>query len=135
LYPRLKDVVLFMSILAISAVVSIAVCLFTKPEPDEILKRFYRTVRPWGFWEPVLEKCRAETPSIQPNRNCIRDLFNVTIGIVWQIAMVTAPVYMILKQWGRFCVATGVLIAGAVILKFTWYDLIAKDDGYLPEDR
>jgi len=124
-----------MSIIAISAIVSVVVCLATAPEPEDLLKSFYRTVRPWGFWKPILDKCRAETPRLEPNRDCARDWFNVLVGIVWQIAMVSAPVYMILKQWGRLGAASAVLVVGAVILKFTWYDRIAKGDGYLPQDR
>jgi len=135
LWPTLKDVNLFMSIIAISAIVSVVVCLATAPEPEDLLKSFYRTVRPWGFWKPILDKCRAETPRLEPNRDCARDWFNVLVGIVWQIAMVSAPVYMILKQWGRLGAASAVLVVGAVILKFTWYDRIAKGDGYLPQDR
>ncbi|HOK78973.1 MAG TPA: sodium:solute symporter, partial [Verrucomicrobiota bacterium] len=135
LWPTLKDVNLFMSILAISAIVSVVVCLATAPEPEDVLKSFYRTVRPWGFWKPILDKCRAETPQLEPNRDCGRDWFNVLVGIVWQIAMVSAPVYVILKQWGRVGATFAVLVAGAVILKFTWFDRIAKGDGYLPQDR
>jgi hypothetical protein len=135
LWPGLKDVNLFMSILAISATVSISVCLATAPEPDDILKSFYRTVRPWGFWKPILAKCRAETPQIQPNRDCARDWFNVLLGTAWQIAMVAAPVYLILKQWGRFGLAIGAFALGAAILKFTWYDHLDRGEGYLRPDR
>jgi SSS family solute:Na+ symporter len=135
LLPGVKDVALFLSILAISAAASILVCLATEPEPDDILKSFYRTVRPWGFWRPVLERCRSETPGLQPNRDCARDWFNVLLGIGWQIAMIAAPIYLVLKQWGRFSLAIAVFVAGAIILKFTWYNPLAKGDGYLPPDR
>jgi Na+/proline symporter len=134
-FPSLQDVNLFLSILATSAAVSIGVCLATEPEPDEILKSFYRTVRPWGFWRPILEKCRVETPQLQPNRDCARDWFNVALGIVWQIAMIAAPIYLILRQWGRLGIALAVFLLGAVIFKFTWYDHLGERDGYLLPER
>lgn len=48
-WPELKDVGIFMSILAISATVSVSVCLATAPDPGDVLKSFYRTVRPRRF--------------------------------------------------------------------------------------
>jgi len=135
LWPGLRDVGLFMSVLGCSAVASVMGCLVTKPEPDEVLMQFYRTVRPWGFWKPILAKCRAQTPRIEPNRDCARDWFNVLIGIAWQIAMVAVPIYLVLQQWGRFLAWLAVLGVLSVVLKFTWYDRLGQGDGYLPPDR
>jgi solute:Na+ symporter, SSS family len=55
----------------------------TRPESDEILKSFYRTVRPWAFWDPIYRLRRAEDAEILPNQGFWRDLFNLTIGLVW----------------------------------------------------
>jgi hypothetical protein len=133
--PRLHDVWLFLSVLSLSALASVLVCLLTQPEPDEVLKTFYRTIRPWGFWKPILEKCRADTPSLQPNGDCVRDWFNVLIGTVWQVAMVAAPIYLVLRDWPRFWVWTGTFLAISVVLKFTWYDKLAPGDGYLDPNK
>ncbi len=134
-WPQLRDVWLFMSVLGFSAVASVLACVMTKPEPDDVLMEFYRTVRPWGFWKPILDKCRAESPQLEPNRDCLRDWFNVLVGIVWQIAMVAAPIYLVIKQWPRFWLWTAVFVVTSVILKFTWYDKLAKGEGYLKLDR
>jgi Na+/proline symporter len=71
--PALRDVWLFLTVLGASGVAALAACLATKPEPDAVLMEFYRTVRPWGWWRPILEKCRAETPALAPNRDALRD--------------------------------------------------------------
>ena len=39
-----------------AAAVSLVVCLATPPDDEEVLKRFYYDVRPWGFWRPIHEK-------------------------------------------------------------------------------
>jgi Na+/proline symporter len=135
LWPALRDVWLFLSVLGFSAVASIVACLLTKPEPDDVLMEFYRTIRPWGFWKPILEKCRAQTPQLEPNRDCARDWVNVFTGIVWQIAMVAAPIYLVIRQWPRFWLWTGVFGATSAILKFTWYERLGKGAGYLDRDR
>ena len=55
-------------IFLISLAASFLGSLLSDPEPDEVLVRFYRQVRPWGFWGPVLAKVRAEDPSFHENR-------------------------------------------------------------------
>ena len=134
-WPGLKDVWLFMAVLGVSFIASVVGCLLSRPEPDPVLKEFYRTVRPWGFWKPIYEKCKIETPQISPNRDCLRDWFNVCIGIVWQIAMVAAPIYIVLRQWNRFCLWLAVFIVTSIILKFTWYDKLGSGDMYMSKDR
>jgi hypothetical protein len=96
---------------------------------------FYRTVRPWGFWKPILRKCWAESPELAPNRDCLRDWFNVAVGIVWQISMVAVPIYLVLRQWGRVGIWTAVFVVLSLVLKFTWYDRLPKGDGYLDPSR
>ncbi|MCD6355811.1 MAG: Na+:solute symporter, partial [Anaerolineaceae bacterium] len=44
-------------IIAISTIVWVIVTFKTKPISDEHLKRFYRRVKPGGFWKPIAEKC------------------------------------------------------------------------------
>ena len=61
--------VVFPTIMVLSAIASIGVCLLTRPEEDAVLMRFYRTVRPWGFWRPIYEKCRSDQPGFQRNPN------------------------------------------------------------------
>jgi Na+/proline symporter len=126
-FPALRDVWLFLSILVISGAASVLVCLATKPEPDTILKSFYRTVRPWGWWRPVLALCQADDPTLQPNNNFRRDVFNLGVGIVWQVAMVALPIYLVMQQWGRVGLCLAVFLGTSAILKFTWYDHLEKD--------
>jgi Na+/proline symporter len=131
--PHLHEVFTFLIILGLSAAASILVCLLTKPEPDEVLESFYRNVRPWGFWRPVLAKCRSRNPSFQPNRGFRRDAFNLLAGLVWQTAMVAAPIYLVIQHWPQFALSTAVFAATSLILKFTWYDKLGRTDGYLPD--
>jgi hypothetical protein len=114
--------VLFPTIMALSAVASIGTCLLTRPEEDEVLKSFYRTVRPWGFWRPIYEKCRAEDPTLQPNRDFWRDWFNIVVGLVWEMAMVAGPIFLVIQQPRKMWTCVVVFVVTSAILKFTWYD-------------
>jgi SSS family solute:Na+ symporter len=63
----------------------------SQAEDDEVLKKFYRTVNPWGWWGPIREKVMRDDPSFVPNRSAVHDLTNVAVGIVWQLCLVTLP--------------------------------------------
>jgi hypothetical protein len=125
--------VLFPTIMALSAIASIGVCLLTKPEEDEILKSFYRIVRPWGFWKPIYEKCRADDPAIQPNRDFWRDWFNIVVGLVWELAMVAAPIFLVIQQPRKMWLCIAVFVVTSAILKFTWYDKLEPAMSPVPQ--
>ncbi|MCB0651754.1 MAG: Na+:solute symporter [Saprospiraceae bacterium] len=110
--------------------VSLAGCLigtFTAPPvEEEILKKFYKNVRPWGFWKPIHEKVMAEDPDFKRNTNFKRDMFNVAIGVVWQTSLVIFPIYLVLMQVVPTIIAIGVALICSLILKKTWFDKLPK---------
>ena len=131
----LHEIFVFLIILAISALASVVACLATQPESDEVLKSFYRNVRPWGFWGPIFEKCRAEDPDFQKNRDFGRDVFNLAVGLVWQTSLVTAPIYLTIQYWTEMWISVAVCGVTSLILKFTWYDQLGPGEMYLTKDH
>jgi len=87
-----------------------------------VLKKFYTKTRPWGWWRPVHELVVAENPGFRKNTSACRDLTNVAVGIVWQTALVAAPIYLVLKQLWAFAAAAMVVGVATVVLKKNWYD-------------
>jgi len=114
--------VVFPMVLALSLAGCFAGTLLTRPEDDEVLKDFYRRVRPWGFWDPVHRKVVAEDPGFERNRDFLRDMFNVAVGIVWQVSLVVVPMYVVIGEFQRAAIALAVILATSAILKFSWYD-------------
>jgi SSS family solute:Na+ symporter len=113
-------------LIVISLIGCLAGTFLSKPEDEAVLKNFYKTVNPWGCWGPIRAKVMAEDPSFVPNHNTARDLTNVVVGIVWQLCLVTLPIYLVLRQWA---VAGGILVlllATSVFIKFNWYDKLEK---------
>ncbi len=106
--------------------VSIVGCLIgtlqTQPEDDDVLKKFYKTVNPWGWWGPIRAKVMQEDPAFIPNRNAAHDLTNVAVGIVWQLCLVTLPIYIVLQQWAVAGGILALLAVTSVYMKFKWYD-------------
>jgi Na+/proline symporter len=117
--------IIFPLVLVVSIIGCFAGTLFTKPDDEEVLKDFYRCVRPWGFWGPVLKKVLAEDPSFKRNRDFPRDMFNIAIGIIWQVSLVTLPLYVVIQEYQRAAIALSVILGTSAILKFTWYDHLA----------
>jgi Na+/proline symporter len=114
--------IIFPLVLCISLTGCLLGTLLTKPESDEVLIDFYRRVRPWGFWGPVLKKVLAEDPEFKRNKDFFRDMFNIVIGIIWQVVLVALPLYIVIKEFDRAAIALGVILVTSLILKFTWYD-------------
>lgn len=107
-------------------VLSIAGCLigtYTAPPTEtETLKKFYKTVRPWGFWKPVHELVMKDDPAFQPNKRFKLDMFNVVLGIIAQLCMTLLPMYIVLSMHLPLLVTIAILTVIVIILKRTWWD-------------
>jgi len=119
---NMEVVVIFPIVVGISLIGCLFGTFLTRPEEDEVLISFYRRVRPWGFWGPVLKKVLAEDPTFKKNKDFGRDMFNVAIGIIWQVSLVALPLYIVLQEWARVGMAAASIAVTSLILKFTWYD-------------
>ena len=117
----------FPFILALSIAGCILGTLLTKPEDDEVLKNFYKTVNPWGAWGPIRAKVMKDDPSFRPNFNMGRDLLNVVVGIVWQLSMTALPIYIVLRDWTwAGWILVSLAARTSIFLKFNWYDKLEK---------
>lgn len=106
--------------------ISVAGCIigtYLAPSTDvEVLKTFYKNVRPWGFWKPIHEKVLAEDPTFKRNSGFKRDAFNIVIGVIGQTALVLLPVYFVLKQNIPMVITLMVVAVCVFIMKKTWWN-------------
>jgi len=116
----------FPVLLVISLIGCLAGTYVGGPEDDETLKKFYKTVNPWGCWGPIRAQVMKDDPSFVPNRGMGHDLLNVAVGIVWQLCLVTLAIFLVLKQWTWCGGILALLICTSVFLKFSWYDRLEK---------
>jgi Na+/proline symporter len=113
---------LFPLLLLVSGFACILASFLTAPEDPEILKNFYRTVRPWGLWGPVHKLVIAEDPEFRRNENFRRDMFNVLVGIIAQTCLVAAPIFLVIRENISLASTLAVFGVCAVVLKKTWFD-------------
>ena len=106
--------------------ISIAGCLigtYSAPATDiHVLKRFYSTVRPWGFWKPVHDLVVVEQPDFVANKRFSLDMFNVALGVAAQLCLTVLPMYLILWMKLPLMITVGLVAIIALILKKTWWD-------------
>jgi len=125
-FPYIFKDVLPLYVWPLLFLISIAGCLigtYTAPPSDErVLKQFYKTVRPWGFWTPVHDKVVAEDPAFIPNKGFKLDMFNVVLGIIAQCCLTILPMYIVL--WMKMPLLITILILAIIILilKKTWWN-------------
>jgi hypothetical protein len=88
----------------------------------EVLKKFYKTVRPWGFWKPVHELVMAEDSNFKANKNFKRDMFNVVTGIIWQTSLVALPIFLVIQDTTYIALDLVIVVIASLIMKKSWYD-------------
>ena len=94
----------------------------TPPTDQEVLKKFYKQVRPWGFWKPINDLVLLEDPSFVPNKRFKLDMFNVVLGIIAQTCLTILPMYFILWMKLPLLITIGMLTIIILILKKTWWN-------------
>jgi Na+/proline symporter len=126
LFPETSAIFIFPIILAISFLGCIVGTYTTPPDEEVVLKKFYKQTNPWGFWGPIKEKVLADDPNFQPNKQFGRDLWNVLVGIVWQMTLVVMPIYLIIKDWKDLSICLILFVITSWSLKRYWYDQLPK---------
>ncbi|MCU7694787.1 sodium:solute symporter family protein [Haoranjiania flava] len=106
----------------ISLAGSVAGTYLSPPTDPKVLKSFYKSIRPWGFWEPIKEKVIKEDPSFRPNKRFGLDMFNVAIGIIAQCCLTLLPMYLVLSMKLPLIITITILVVIGLILKRTWWD-------------
>lgn len=102
---------------------------YTAPPTDEqTLISFYVRVRPWGLWKPVSDKALNLYPGLQRNRNFKRDMFNVSVGIIWQCCLTLVPMYLVVRNQGGLILSLLVLTASSIILYRAWYKPLCQEE-------
>ena len=130
--PDILPLYSFPLLLLISAAACVGVTLLTPPDHIEQLAKFYRTVRPWGWWGPVKEYVLRADPTFAVNKNFRRDMFNVVIGTTVQTALVALPMYVVIERFDGIAVCLALTAVCGAILKKSWYDHLPADESARP---
>jgi SSS family solute:Na+ symporter len=123
---NMQAIYLFPIIFVVSLIGSFLGTFLSDPTDMKTLKSFYKTVRPWGWWEPVLKELHKEESTLKKNNDFWNDMFNCVVGIVWQSSMIVMPIYLVIRDYPKGLIALGVFAITSMILKFTWLDKVKQ---------
>lgn len=127
-FPNMTAINSFPFILILSGIACVGVSLFTKPEDEETLKKFYSTVRPWGFWGPVYKMVLRDDPAFERNKNFKRDMTNVGVGIIWQLTLPVLTIYFVIREYKAMFITIGITIVTSIFLHYNWFKKLEKND-------
>jgi Na+/proline symporter len=126
IFSRFFEGVEFLYYFPLLFVLSVAGCFigtYTAPPTEtETLKKFYSTVRPWGFWKPVHAAVMKDNPVFEPNKRFKLDMFNVVLGIIAQCCLTILPMYIVLWLKLPLLITVIILLIIVLILKKTWWN-------------
>jgi Na+/proline symporter len=93
--------------------------LLTRPEPMEVLRAFYRTVRPIGCWGPVRASL-AVSGDLPAPTDASRDLRTCAYGVAFHFLMSLAFFSLFAGKWTlAYAALGGMLVSGAWFTRAT----------------
>ena len=123
---QIPAIYLFPIIFSSSLLGSFLGTYLTEPTNMDTLKKFYKNVRPWGWWGPVCKEMKKEDSSFTKNKEFWNDMGNSLIGIIWQSSMIVLPIYFIIRDYPKALISLVVFLITSIILKYTWLDKVRK---------
>lgn len=116
------DIYLFPLVLVFSMLGCLIGTYLVPLENLEDVKNFYKKTNPWGFWGPIKKMVIKENPEFIPNQSLGRDVFNVLVGMVWQMAQVVIPIYFMIRDQQQLAVWVMLFFVTSWLLKKYWWD-------------
>lgn len=117
---------LFLYIWPVLFLISIAGCIIgtytAAPTEEATLKSFYKTVKPWGFWQPIHKLVLQDDPGFEPNKRFGLDMLNVLLGMIAQCCLTILPMYLVLWMKLPLLITIIILLIIIVVLKKTWWN-------------
>ena len=97
---------------AVTTLIWLATTLLTRPEPEKVLLRFYRRVRPSAtLWKPIAEKAKE----ITPQRDGLFNLLNWILGCILIYLSLFGIGHLLFGRW-----ALGIAFLTGGVLSFIW---------------
>ncbi|PQV50228.1 Na+/proline symporter [Jejuia pallidilutea] len=121
---HISAIYMFPAIFFVSLLGSFLGTWLTPATSMNTLKAFYKNVRPWGWWNPVLKALKTDDKNITKNNNFGIDMLNCAIGIIWQSSMILLPIYFMIRDYPKMWITLAIFSITTIILKFTWLDKV-----------
>ena len=99
---------------------TITLSLLTAPTDRNVLRNFYRTTRPFGWWKPLRDELPREQRELIARENRT-DILTVPFGMLWQVTLFLLPMQLIIKEYSSFRHTLPLFLVGALGMYFFWW--------------
>lgn len=112
----------------VSVTVGILVSLLTPAVDDEVLRRFYKQIRPFGLWRRfAMELDQTASDSIRSENRL--GLLNMAVALAWQLCMFITVIAAVWHHWEAMYPALAGFLVLSVMLYFFWYRNLSASGG------
>ena len=126
--PAMVEWLQFLLMTSVSVGFTVVGSLLTQQTPKDIVRYFYRTTRPFGFWGPFWSQLSPEE-KVKWQREHRFDLATVCCALVWQVCLFLIPMQILTHNWQGVATTLPVFLLCCVGLYFFWYrNLPAADE-------
>jgi Na+/proline symporter len=122
LEQNLPEIFLFPLVLVVSLVGCLIGTYMAPLENEQQVIEFYKKTQPWGWWGPIRKKLLSQEPGLVIESNFGRDLFNIIVGIIWQMAQVVIPMYFMIRNNTQLAIWSVIFFVTSWMLKKFWWD-------------
>ncbi len=119
IFPDLDPQYQLLFIGGIGLLASVLGALLTPPTSPEVLRHFYRTTWPFGFWKQLKEELPAAVKQ-QVTSEHRRDLAAVPFALTFQVMIFLAPMLLVIRNWPAFAVCALIGALAFFGLYFIW---------------
>ena len=133
-YPDLDERSQFLIIGAIGLAASIGAAYLTKEEDRNIVARFYRITRPFGFWGPF-RKMLPEADRSAMDLEHWRDILSVPFVLTWQVCMFILPMQMVIGAWSSVPPVFALFCVGLIGMYILWFRHLPKENYFDPGEE
>lgn len=131
-YPELPETTQFILTTCLSFVGTIGASLLTAPTPMPVLRHFYRTTRPFGWWKPLHNEITGEE-RVAMDRENRNDIIAVPFTLLWQVTLFLLPMELVIKSYTAFwCTLPLFLVGASGMFVFWWRPLLQGSPFHRP---
>jgi Na+/proline symporter len=133
-YPDMDSRLQFLFLGGVGLAASIIGTYLTKPEDHEVVARFYRITRPFGFWGPF-KKLLPEADRIAMETEHTRDIACVPFALLWQVTMFMLPMQAVIGAWSAFYVTLALWLIGLAGMYVLWFRHLPAENYFEPGEE
>ncbi len=119
-FPALPEHWTFLSVISISTVGTLVGTWLTPETSHDVLRGFYQTTRPFGFWKPIRQDL-AEAMRSHDRIEHRRDLASTALAVPWQLSLFLTGMAIMVRRWDYVLTLGLSFVLLSIGLYFTWF--------------